>query len=79
MYYFGESGFTGVLKIPYAWQDENEQLLLPSGKTSRINVLGFLNKRAVGQTYSYHQQNPETKILTGSRLSVTESYKDQQV
>ncbi|EIM63245.1 IS630 family transposase [Desulfobacter postgatei] len=45
LYYFDESGFTGVPEIPYAWQDEDEQLLLPSGKTSRINVLGFLNKQ----------------------------------
>ena len=28
LYYFDESGFTGVPEIPYAWQDEDEQLLL---------------------------------------------------
>ncbi|MGM0654705.1 MAG: transposase [Thermodesulfobacteriota bacterium] len=45
LYYFDESGFTGVPEIPYAWQDEDEQLLLPTGKTSRINVLGFLSRQ----------------------------------
>lgn len=45
MYYFDESGFTGVPKIPYAWQDINDKLVLPSGKTSRINVLGFLSRQ----------------------------------
>lgn len=45
MYYFDESGFTGVPEIPYAWQDADEQLLLPSEKTSRINVLGFLSRQ----------------------------------
>ncbi|WP_245620018.1 IS630 family transposase [Desulfobacter vibrioformis] len=45
LYYVDESGFTGVPEIPYAWQDKDEQLLLPSGKTPRINVLGFLNRQ----------------------------------
>ena len=45
LYYFDESGFTGVPEIPYAWQSEDEQLLLPTGKTLRINVLGFLSSR----------------------------------
>jgi len=45
LYYFDESGFTGVPGIPYAWQDGDEQLLLPTGKTSRINVLGFLSRQ----------------------------------
>ncbi len=43
--YFDESGFTGVPEVPYAWQEPNEPLLLPSGKTSRINVLGFLSRQ----------------------------------
>ncbi len=33
-----ESGFTGVPEIPYAWQDVDGQLLLPTGKNPRINV-----------------------------------------
>ena len=45
LHYFDESGFTGVPQIPYAWQDGDEQLLLPTGKTSRINVLGFLSRQ----------------------------------
>lgn len=45
MYYFDESGFTGVPEIPYAWQDIDEQLLLPTEKTPRINVLGFLSRQ----------------------------------
>jgi transposase len=34
-----------VPEVPYAWQEPNEPLLLPSGKTSRINVLGFLSRQ----------------------------------
>lgn len=30
--------------MPYAWQKTGEQLRIPSVKSSRINVLGFMNK-----------------------------------
>ena len=43
--YFDESGFTGVPEVPYAWQEPNAPLLLPSGKTPRINVLAFLSRQ----------------------------------
>lgn len=45
LYFFDESGFTGVPEVPYFWQDRNDPLLLPSGKTSRINVLGFMSRQ----------------------------------
>ncbi|WP_242637395.1 transposase [Desulfobacter hydrogenophilus] len=47
LYYFDESGFTGVPEIPSAWLDEEEQLLIPSGKTSRINVLANVSKKFI--------------------------------
>jgi transposase len=31
--------------VPYAWQDRDDPLLLLSGKTPRINVLGFLSRQ----------------------------------
>jgi len=34
-----------VPEVPYAWQDPHDPLLLPSGKTQRINVLGFLSRQ----------------------------------
>ncbi|MGD9687837.1 MAG: hypothetical protein AB7U43_12770 [Desulfobacter sp.] len=45
LYSFDESGVTGVPEIPYAWLDEDEPMLIPSGKTSRIKVLGFLGRQ----------------------------------
>ena len=40
-------------EVPYAWQDPNDPLLLPSGKTPRINVLGFLNRQNVFSSYIF--------------------------
>lgn len=42
--YFDESGFSLVPEVPYAWQDKGTQICLPSSKSKRINVLGFMNK-----------------------------------
>ncbi len=41
-YYFDESGFTLEPCVPYAWQDKGETLELPSSKSKRLNVLGFM-------------------------------------
>jgi len=41
LYYVDESGFTGVPEIPYAWQGEDEQLLIPSGKTPKNQCVGI--------------------------------------
>ncbi|HIP82975.1 MAG TPA: IS630 family transposase, partial [Desulfocapsa sulfexigens] len=43
VYYFDESGFTLEPCIPYAWQDKNETIELPSSKSRRLNVLGFMS------------------------------------
>ena len=42
-YYFDESGFTLEPCIPYAWQDKKETIELPSSKSRRLNVLGFMS------------------------------------
>ena len=42
--FFDESGFTLEPSIPYAWHDSGETLEIPSSKSRRINVLGFVNK-----------------------------------
>lgn len=44
LYYFDESGFSLTPEVPYAWQDKDAPLSLPSSKSRRLNVLGFLNK-----------------------------------
>lgn len=44
LFYFDESGFSLVPEVPYAWQYKNASICLPSSRSKRINVLGFMNK-----------------------------------
>ncbi len=43
LFYFDECGFTLESPIPSAWQFPEEHLELPSSKSRRLNVLGFLS------------------------------------
>ena len=72
LYYFDESGFTGVPEVPYVWQDPDEPLLLPSGKTSRINVLGFLNRHNDFFPYIFKcSVNSEVSVACFDSFSLT--------
>ena len=42
--YFDESGFTLEPCVPYAWQPIGETIEIPSSKSQRLNVLGFVNQ-----------------------------------
>ena len=42
--YFDESGFTLEPCVPYAWQPTGETIGIPSSKSKRLNVLGFVNR-----------------------------------
>ena len=42
--YFDESGFTLEPCIPYAWQFTGKTIEIPSSKSKRLNVLGFVNR-----------------------------------
>lgn len=44
LYYFDESGFTTVPVVPYAWQPPGETCELPSFRSQRLNVLGFMSR-----------------------------------
>jgi len=44
LFYFDESGFSQDPSVPYAWQPKGKQLRIPSVKSKRINVLGFINR-----------------------------------
>jgi transposase len=43
-YYFDESGFTLEPSVPYAWQRVSEQIKIPTSKSKRLNVLGFIDR-----------------------------------
>jgi transposase len=45
VYYFDESGFSLTPEVPYAWQERGETIGIPSGRSKRLNVLGFCNKQ----------------------------------
>ena len=42
--YFDQSGFTLEPCVPYAWQPINETIEVPSSKSKRLNVLGFVDR-----------------------------------
>ncbi len=42
--YFDESGFTLEPCVPYAWQPTGKAIEIPSSKSKRLNVLGFVNR-----------------------------------
>lgn len=43
LYYFDESGFDLQPSVPYARQPKGETIEIPSSRSSRLSVLGFLN------------------------------------
>lgn len=63
LYYFDGSGFTGVPEVPYAWQDLEGSLLLPSEKTKRINVLGFMNRKSELFAYTF-EDSVNSQVIT---------------
>jgi len=44
LWYFDESGFTLVPCTSYAWQPTNETIEIPSSKSKRLNVVGFVSR-----------------------------------
>lgn len=53
--YFDESGFTLEPCIPYAWQPVGETIEIPSAKSARLNVLGFMNRNGAFQSWVFEQ------------------------
>ncbi len=51
LYYLDETGFTLVPPIPYAWQVLGKTLELPSKKSDRLNVLGFMHRQKGIESY----------------------------
>jgi transposase len=43
LFYFDECGFTLEPPVPYAWQFPDEPIEVPSAKSRRLNVVGFLS------------------------------------
>ena len=55
LYYFDESGFTMDPYIPYAWQEPGTVIELPATKGTRINLVGFMNRKNDFHPYMFEQ------------------------
>lgn len=53
IYYFDQSGFTLEPCVPYAWQPVGGTLEIPCSKSTRLNVLGFLNRDCLFQSWVF--------------------------
>jgi len=52
-YYFDESGFTLEPCVPYAWQEIGKTIEIPSSKSRRLNVLGFIDRECHFESYVF--------------------------
>lgn len=55
LYYFDESGFSLTPSVPYAWQEAHDVIEIPSQKSGRINVLGFMNRNNDLHPYMFEE------------------------
>ncbi|MBT9317698.1 IS630 family transposase [Leptothoe spongobia] len=55
LYYLDETGFTLVPPIPYAWQVIGQTLEIPSQRSPRLNVLGFMTRQGALESYVSEQ------------------------
>ncbi len=83
VFYFDESGFTLEPSIPYAWQPKGENIELPSSKSIRINVLGFLSTDMEFQSFMFNCSvntdvaeacfNIFSEIITGKTVVIVDN------
>lgn len=63
LYYLDETGFCLIPSVPYGWQDIGENLTIPSRRSSRLNVLGIMNRNNHLETYvSFQSINSDVII-----------------
>jgi transposase len=65
LYYLDETGFCLIPSIPYEWQDIGEYLTIPSRRSSRLNVLGIMNRNHHLETYVSSQSMNSDVIIAG--------------
>ncbi len=83
VFYSDESGFTLEPLIPYAWQQKGENIVLPSSKSIRINVLGFLSTDMEFQSFMFQCSvntdvveacfNYFSEIITGKTVVIVDN------
>ena len=63
LWFFDESGFDQQPSVPYAWQPIGETIEIPSKKSTRLNVLGFLTPDNQFESYCF-EGTVDTDIVT---------------
>jgi transposase len=51
--YVDETGFCLIPYIPYAWQENNQKIVVKSQNSKRLNVLGFLTRENELEVYTF--------------------------
>ena len=64
LYYLDETGFTLVPPIPYAWQSVGQALGIPSQRSKRLNVLGFMHRQNGLESYVSKQSITSDVVAT---------------
>ncbi|PAX60071.1 IS630 family transposase [Brunnivagina elsteri] len=53
LFFCDETGFCLIPYVPYAWQEEGEEIIVKTQRSKRLNVLGFLNRKNELETYIF--------------------------
>ncbi len=53
VFFYDESGFDLQPCVPYAWQAKGEQIEIPSSRSKKLNVLGFINKACQFESFVF--------------------------
>lgn len=64
LYYLDETGFTLEPPVPYAWQAIGTPLEIPSQRSKRLNVLGFMHRQQGLESYVSEQSVTSDVVAT---------------
>lgn len=79
LYYFDQSGFTLVPCIPYAWQLIGQTLELPSTKSRRLNVLGFMDRSCDFHSYVFEGTIDTSVVIACFEAFIRNRTSDKEV
>ena len=63
MLYFDEAGFSLEPVVPYAWQPIGQTIEIPSSRSNRLNVLGFLGLNGDITSYVFEDSISSEEVV----------------
>jgi len=71
--YFDESGFTLTPNLPYGWSQISKTISIPSKRSKKLNVMGFLNikKSKLFALTSYDKVDSDMVVLAFNEFAMT--------